>query len=375
MAGNKSIMDILGWVALTKAVNAVKDGVPNPFPPWLFQVKSENRVIGNSTKFNRVYGQRKTARVVKYGAAPRHRELQQEELVEAKLVHFYEERIFDPLILQVLRDYNSYNNADKAKQLVANNVKTLGTLFGNSRVVGVATSLAKGAIYADSDGNLLPTSSGATDTFSQNIPSANVGTVLDENGSGIFGASGQGSWANNATDIPKQLRSLQNAAALAHGYEPSIALYGKNIPSYLTQNDYVLDYLARQPNVSIDWIKDNTIPQGLFGFTWVPVWKSGFTKDDGTKVSLWPADNITFIPGEEDLDAWYSLFEGSYQVPTTLDITQGVQEMLTQMETVFGGFGYTVRNIKPVSLSACMGDTFLPGIKLPETNYLADTVA
>ncbi len=372
---SKSYNDLLGWVALTRAVNAVKDGCPNPFPPWLFTVAAGDRVLGNSVKFHRIYGTRKTARVVKYGAPPRHRELQQEELVEAKFIHVGEERIFDPLILALLRDYESYDNANKAKRLVANNVQTMGTLFGNARIVSVATSLAYGAVYVDAQGNLLPTSSGAAETYSQQISSNNIGTVLDSSSVGIFGATGGGSWANSGTDIPLQLRRLQEHASLQHGYEPTIALYGKNIPSYLTQNDYVLDYLARNPSMQTTWLKDNTIPDGLFGMTWVPTWKSSFTKDDDTKVSLWPADRVTFMPGQADAGSYWSLFEGSYEVPTTIDLLSDAAAALRSLKTVYGAFGYGVVSHKPVAVSTIMYDTFFPAVKLPDTLYLADCVA
>lgn len=376
MAASPSLQDILGWVALTKAVNAIKDGIPNPFPPWLFTVRAMDRVIGNTVKFNRIYGTRQTARVIKYGAAPRHRELQKEELIEAKFLSLGEERIFDPLILTLLRDYERYDNSQKAMRLVANNVQTMGTLFGNARILAVSNSLSLGNIYVDKDGNLLPTSSGATETYSQQIPAGNIGTVLDAAGVGIFGATGGGSWAVNSTDIPLQLRRLQEFAAQTHGYEPVIALYGKNVPSYMTQNDYVLDYLARNPTMQTEWLKDNTIPDGLFGFTWVPVWKASYTKDDNsTKVSLWPANGVTFIPGESDAAAFWSMFEGSMEVPTTINVLSDAIAALNSLRTVFGGYGYGQVSTKPVAVSAIMGDTFFPAMKIPEAVYPADVVA
>lgn len=378
MPASLTIQDILGWVALTRAVNAVKDGIPNPFPDWLFDVNGSDKVMGNSVKFNRIYGARKLGRVIKYGAPPRHRELQQEELVEARFIHLGEERIFDPLVLQVLREYERYDNADKAKRLVANNVKTLGTMLGNTRIIAAATSLCLGNIYIDGNGNVLPSSSGAVETYSQQIPAGNIGTITDENGNNIFGATGKGSWANPSTDIPLQLRILQETASIVHGYEPKIALYGRNIPSYLTQNDYVLDYLARTPGMQSVNLKDNTLPD-LFGFEWVPVWKTGFQLDTGTGftglASVWPANTVTFLPGREDRDAWWSMFEGSYQVPTTLNIQSDAQAAMNSLKTVFGAFGYAQVTIKPVSLSMVLGDTFFPAIKNGNVIYIADTVS
>lgn len=371
----KTLQDILGWVALTRAVNAVKDGIPNPFPPYLFTVKSEDKVVGDSVKFNKTYGQKKSARIVRYGAPPRLRQMQQEDLVEVKFLHLGEEQVIPPLVMQQLRDYENYDNQMKGMRVVAHNVKTLGTLFGNARIVAVATTLGRGNIYIDSDGNLLPSSSGASETYSQQINSNNIGTVLDNDSTGIFGATGGGSWANASTDIPLQLRRLAEYASMTHGYVPRIALYGKNIPSYMTQNDYVLDYLARNPSMQTEWLKDNTIPDGLFGFTWVPVWLASYTKDNGDKTSLWPADTVTFLPGEEDLAEWWSMFEGSYLVPRSINITTDAAAGIAQMEQVFGAFGYGAVAHKPPSVSTVMGDTFFPAVKNTEAVYIADVVA
>src|SRR5262245_29323936 len=142
---SKALQDVLGWVALTKAIQAVKDGIPNPFPPFLFNVRPEDRIVGDSVKFNQMFGQRKAAKTARYGGAPHERALQREDLREAKFLHFLEKITFPPLILQTLRDYESYDNADKAKRFVANQLRVFGTLFSNSRVVAVATTLNKGA--------------------------------------------------------------------------------------------------------------------------------------------------------------------------------------------------------------------------------------
>jgi hypothetical protein len=192
---SQALQDILGWVAIGRLAQAVKDGVPNPFPPYLFKVREEDKVIGDSVKFNRVYGTRETARTIRYGSGAREKPMQQEELAQQKFLSFAEKRTFDPYQLQVLREYESLDNMSKGKRIVANNVKTLATLFANARIVAVATSLAYGKIYDDANGNLLPTSSGATNTYDQALTAANIGTVQDAAGNGIFGASGTtGSW-------------------------------------------------------------------------------------------------------------------------------------------------------------------------------------
>lgn len=373
---NNSIQDILGWVALTDAVNAVKDGVPNPFPKWLFTVKQDDKVIGNSVKFNRWYGTRKTARVVEYGAPSPERALQRQELVEAKFISYAEKKTLDPLVLQTLRNYENFDNARMAKQLVANEVKTLGTLFGNSRIVAVATTLALGNIYVDANGNLLPTSSGAAKTFSQQISATtNIGSILDTASVGIFGATGGGSWAVNSTNIPKQLLRLKKLAAMTHGYKPKIALYGDNIREYIATNDYCLDFLAREGYTREQILEDTTLPNGLFGFEWVPAYEASYEKDDGTKVALWNVDGITFLPSQEDAPNFWSMFEGSNLVPSTIDIQTDAMAALNSAQQVFGGFGYSRMTTDPLALNIHMGDCALPAVRLPDTVYIADVVA
>jgi hypothetical protein len=377
---SQGLQDILGWVALTKAVNAVKDGVPNPFPPYYFKVRPEDKIVGDSVKFNRTYGTRETARTVRYGAGAREKPMQQEELAATKFLSFSEKRTFDPYQLQVLRDYETYDNSDKAKRIVANNIKTLGTLFGNARVVALATSLAYGKIWDDANGNLLPTSSGAANTYDHLITAGNIGTVLDAASAGIFGATGGGSWASNSVDIPLQLRRLTEWAALDHGYEPEEAMYGKNIPSYFVQNDFVLDYMARNNAMQTEWLKGRggSIPEGLFDFRWIPVWKASYTKNiEGTqtKTSLWPANGVTFVPGESDLEAYYSLFEGSNLIPTTIDIIPDGMAALNSLETVHGCSGYAKINHDPIAMFMVLLDCFWPGFKLLNVTYIADTVS
>jgi hypothetical protein len=184
--------------------------------------------------------------------------------------------------------------------------------------------------------------------------------------------------AVNSTDIPLSLRRLDEWAALDHGYDPEVALYGKSVPSYFIQNDFTLDYLARNPTMQTEWLKDNTIPAGLFGKTWVPVWKASYTKNiEGTttKTSLWPANTVTFLPGERDLEAYYSLFEGSNLIPTTIDIIPDGMAALQSLEVVHGMSGYAKVNHDPVAMFIVLMDTFWPGFRLVNVVYPADVVS
>jgi hypothetical protein len=374
---SKGIQDILGWVALTKAVNAVKDGVPNPFPPWLMTVAAENKIIGNSVKAGRLYGQRQVRphRPVRRPAPPPRD--QQEELNEFKFITFSEERTFDPYVLQTLRDYDSYDNARPRQAArrqqhqdarhpvrqrpprVARDHARLRQRLRRQRRQPAPDQLRRGQ-------HLRPQHPVGQHRHRHDDTNSNAG---------IFGATGQGSWLLNGTNIPQQLTTLEEVAAADHGYEPEVALYGKAVRGAMIQNDFVLDFLARNPTMQNEWLKDKTIPDGLFGFTWVPVNKASYTKDDGTKVKLWPTNGVTFLPGQADAPQVWTPFEGSNLIPTTIDIVPDAMAALSGLETVHGAAGYSVVSHKPVSLSVVMVDTFWWGIRVPEAIYIADVVA
>ena len=80
------------------------------------------------------------------------------------------------------------------------------------------------------------------------------------------------------------------------GYPLKYAFYGLNVPSYMTQNNYVIDYLARNPKFAQKFLEQAEIPDGLFGFTWVPVYTAFYEDASNTNQTFFSSDAVIFTP-------------------------------------------------------------------------------
>ena len=361
MASTKTIQQILGYVTLTGVIQGIKTGIPDNLPDPF--AKLTKTCIGDSGRYTRVVGTRQVARRSEYGAPAVQRALKDVEAVDVKLSHVFEMIKLHPLILQQLRAYDNYNVQNLGVEEVDRQQAEFKVYFDNNRLAMTYSMLANGNIWWDASGNLLPTSSGAKVTASFQM-SANNQNQLN----GVIASS----WKLANTDIPSQLRNLRVSAAKLTGYPLKYAFYGLNVPSYLTQNNYVLDYLSRNPNFAQKFLEQAEIPDGLFGFTWVPVYTSFFQDAAGVNQSIFGADEVVFTP-EINRDV-YELLEGTMMVPSSFNATTDMSAALGTLRQVVGMFSYAVPTHNPPSAEMYMGDTVLPVWKVPDAMFQA-TVA
>jgi hypothetical protein len=356
---SKTLEQILGYVYLTGVIQRIQSGIPDVLPSAFNTVKKQ--ILGNQGRYTQTFGTRKTSRRVEYGAPAVAQALLGIESKDVKLLHTLEMITMDPLLLQMLRSYDSYDLQKMGIDELNRQQLEFKQRFDNLRLSTVYSMLSNGAIYFDRLGNLLPTSSGAYVTVDYGINANNKNQL-----NGIISAS----WANANTDIPSQLRALKLRAAQLTGYPLKYAFYGKNIPSYLTQNNYVLDYLARNPPVAQKFLDQAELPDNLFGYTWVPVYTAFFEDADGTNQTFFGDDKVVFCP--EVNTVTYELMEGSYQVPSSFNATQNMASALGSMKTVHGQFSYGVPVHNPPTVQMFFGDTFLPIWKIPDALFTAD---
>lgn len=362
-----ALEQILGYVNLLGLIERIKRGVPQPLPDaFLNTIKP---TIGDSGKYTRVFGTRTTARRVEYGSPSIRRQLKGVEDVPVKLLHTYEHIDLNPLVLRQLRAYEKYER-DMGKQEVARQTKEFVQNFINLRTMSWQHVLSRGAIYFDESGNLLPSSSGAAVTVDYAVPANNKNQL-----NGLIDQS----WADNSTNIPAQIAALQERSAQDTGYEIECAFYGRNVPSYLSQNDYVAEYNARNKEVQEEFLFGNgkklggSIPQGYLGIKhWIPV-NTGFYEDaSGTNQTAFGENQVSFTPAPSE--EWHELIEGTYEVPTTINIQTDAAAALGSLKTTQGMFAYSQLITDPITIRMFHGDTFLPVLKVPGCVYLA-TVA
>lgn len=355
----KSLEQVLGYVYLSGLIEDVKTGIPDVLPPAFWSTRSTT--TKDQGRYTRYGGTRRTARRAEYGASSRRRDLSPVGVFDVKLLHLFEHIQLNMVDYRSLRDYTNYGPQHQGVQELARQALQFKTLFDNARVAATMSMLANGAIYFDGEGNLLPSSSGASLTIDYGV-SANNRNQLN----GIIDAS----WATATTDIPAHLRAMRKRSLLLTGYDLKYIFYGENIPSYLTANNFVKDYLARHPDMRDEFLTTSEIPNGLFGYSWIPVYKGFFEDSSGTNRTFFGADAFTATP-EIGMDV-YEYMEGTYPVPTSFQPSPGLMQAARSIEDRVGQFCYAVPINNPVTVEVHAGDTFLPIWKVPDALFIAD---
>ena len=365
----KSLQELLGYTTLTGLIQATVPGVPDVLPPS-FDSFSKN-VLMDRGEYTKRTGNRGVARRQKFGAPPVKRNLRDISTQGVILAHFIEEQEYNAQQLMTLRKYDSYEQ-DQQYEEVRSQVAYFNDYFDNLQKTIKLKTLKSPTLYFDADGNLLPDSSGSDSSQTITLYTQDSGHTAQLN----FNSEGNiidASWASAATDIPGHVRRLKQAARADTGYPVKYAIYGKNIPSYMTANNMVRDYLARDGSGRGEWLKDNEIGN-LFGLEWVPgyeaFWRSGDTQD--TVNYVLDDDEVIFTP--EPSRNWWERLDGSYWVPTNINLVADAEAALNNLKLVNGKFAYAQVTTRPVGFVVTCGTTFLYVLKVPDAVWDA-TVA
>ena len=363
-----SIEQILGYVPLTAAVEKVKSGVPRTLPPAFYARPKADQVLGDKASNIAYSGTRKVARIAPYGAPPRQITQLPREAQPIVLLHAIENLPFKQELFLQLRNLDSYTVQRMAAMEIAFQAQQAGMRFENLDSTAVHMMLANGKLWFDSDGNLLPTSSGADLTVDYGVPAGNKDQLDVFGGGAIIDAS----WATTSTKIVRHLKKIQRAAVQLTGYPLKYAIYGANIPGYLGVNDEFKEYLARNPRYNTGYVQSGDISEGTVDLIWVNGSNLFFEDNDGSRQQIVADDAIIFTPDISD-NRTYTIHEGSYPVPKTLMMAQDVMQLLANYEIMYGPFGFAMMN-PPHQIIGVYGDTFLPRLKVPSAFFMADVV-
>lgn len=356
-------MDLLGYVSLTGMIQATKDGIPDVLPSVYKTKKKE--VVADQGRYTVVTGTRSLAKFANYGTKAVPQTNKQIATRDVKLLHSVNSFALDPLQLQSLRGFTSYDNDKSAKDYVTLQLNHYRQLYENLRLATITRVLAHGVIYVDNEGNMLPSSSGATYTHDFGVPAGNKGTM--ETVTGVTGAM-----SNPATNIPAQIRALKKLAVETTGYELKHCFYGQSIPEYFTNNNYIKEYLAREPMRRGSILKSGDLEPEytLEGIKFYPAYTAHYRDHNNSVVRIFGDTSLVFTPDpEEGEESWYELLEGSYTVPTTINIQADPKAAFNSTKQIHGKFAYAAMQMDPIGLNIIMGDTFMPVIRVPEAIY------
>ena len=361
-----ALESIIGITPLTEALRATTSGVPDPFPAEFASVKASNRVLGDRAKYTRIYGARTTAKLAAYGAPGRRVPLQPISQVPVRMLYVAMEIAIDANLLNRLQSFEQYVQ-DEGVEWLGYQISEVGKRMANTRVVSKASMLRHGAVYWDVDGNVLPSSSGASFTFTCNVPANNQNQL-----NGIIAAP----WSLSNTDIALHVRSLKQQSAQDTGLIPQHCMYGKKIPSYFQLNNTLQSYFARNASFRDTIVNEGTIPNNFLSIKrWTDVSHAFFEDQNGTNQLLWDDDLCVFTPEMQQADKmdWWAMLEGSAAVLRGIDAYADPQAALSNMPQEYGQSGFSVPNFAPpLGFTSFFQDVFLGIIKNEKAIYQAD---
>ena len=358
---SKSLESILNFKNLTGIIQNPAGGVPNLLPPQFTQ--RGRTVQGKSATWFEVAGNRQTATLVQKGSPSVRRSLKGVAERSATMLHTHEHIIHDSEVLLQLKNYDNPMVQDFGAQTIATETAQAGFYVDNLLTSSVYSILAKGAIYFDGSGNLLPTSSGAVTTVDFSVPANNQNQI-----NGIIGTT----WATSTVDVLGDIQAIKDVAMRTTGYPLAYAFYGADILGYLVKNDAVKELLKTRVDLAGGFMQ-GSIPNGFMGLNWVPVQQAFYNDSSATNQTWFAGDQITFTPAPSA--DWWEVFQGTHAIPTSIgNIASDAMAAASNVAVVGGKFSYAKVIDDPVGIEHHYGDTVLPTLKVPGAIYIADVV-
>lgn len=359
----KTIQEILGYLTLCGLITDPRGGVPDDILPSAFFTTTQP-VEGDTGKYFKVEGTRQTARVVAYGSPSKARSMSGVAELATKLVHSLENITHDPTVLVNVSSENAARQRLGESQ-IARQTAEFRQLFNNLRISAVTSMLVLGAIHFDGDGNLLPSSTGAVTTIDYGVPDGNQ-DQLDILGDGdIIDAS----WATAGTDIPLHCKQVVSQIRKKNGYRITTAYYGENVPTYLLGNTLCKELINNNNAITTE-LASGTIPDGFLGLKWRPIADAFYVDNDGSIQTWAGGDTVVFTP-DVSRD-WYEMQQGTYPVPTSVEVQTNAAAAAASIALREGMFSYAKVVDDPTSIKQVAGDTFLPVLKVPGAIAIAD---
>ena len=370
MAGHLSFDQMFSAPNLTGLFMQTRSGLPIRVDNRFLQ--PTNDLAGPTAQWFRRDGTRTVALAVPYGSPAHRRNHKATDVMVAKMVHSLESQVYDPAILVHLLDPETNAVDEQGEKYVTWQTQQFKVNQVNLVQTACQMMLLNGYIYFDSQGRLLPNSSGADITIDPGIPAGQRGQ-LDILGSGaIIDAS----WATSGTDIIGQLFEIKRQMLKLGNWEMTTIYYGKNIAKYIANNAEASEYIKRTPTLAQQrYDGSQVVPDGFQGFKWVSAGDLYFDDETGTPQQFFGDDQITITPDYET--TWWQHFSGSFPVPQSVGISgDDATTALRNIKQQQGMFSYAKVNNEGgvTNLEHYFGNTFLPMIVSTKAWCTADVV-
>lgn len=356
-----ALQDVLGAPQLCGVIQETTTGIPDVFPAGFWP--DGQTVDKNTGSYIRVQGQRQNSKISAYGSPAERRELQNVEDVPFICYHSVEKiELPSATFRGLIRKDSAGSNLlidQKGADEIARQIRQARTALDNLRTSAKTSAFFQGNIWWNNKGQLLASASGQVTTASFGIPAGN------QNQLNVFGTGNliSAPWGTASTQIEQQIMAIKQAAIRLSGYPIKYAFYGRNIPTYLVQNNTLQQFFVRNNSANPQYLATGDIPNPCLGLTWVPAYESFFNDASGNPQSVVGDDQVIFVP--EPSSDWHEVVQGKYDIPGSDMLGNTGLDLLASLETVEGMFMYANLLLDPVRISLIFGDTALPIITNP----------
>jgi hypothetical protein len=360
---DQTLMDFFAGQRLTQVAQsaAIRRGVPRMLPASLF-APSASKPSNDQVEYIQYSGNRQGAQIVSRLSPSKAQNMPGATRKTATAVNVKEKLPIDVTLIDALKSTNLMI-AENARRELVKRMADFDVRAEITRTNVVTSSFAKGKIWVDVNGNVLPTSSGAVITIDHGVPTANLLTL-----GGAGSTYNIGDWSSAATDIGAALRGLRKANVKANNYVLTTILYGELVPSYLAKNTTLKEYFARNAMFRDNIVQNNEIPNGTLGFNWAPVNLSYMVDANGAAQEWFPTNFLGVMP--DVADDWYEFVEGGNLYPVGVAAPgMSIDQMIGLVSVANGKYSYAEMTTDPISVNQIVGDSFLSLIKVPGTYY------
>lgn len=260
--------------------------------------------------------------------------------------------VFPMHLYTALREPDSPSLQQKGRTEVARINKKFAARHRLLKELIIAKSLATGVVYADANGKVLETSSGADIAADLGVPANNQGNL-----NGLITAL----FSAEDTDIPSILESIVDQANQNQVPVPTdIWVHQINL-KYLRNNDYFADWAVENPDYSARVLRGEALTD-LWGFNWHFL-TGYYTASDGTQKPIIPKTKAILTPPPGD--SWKTAVNGPTIVPTQFGPASDAESALDLTELVYGEYAFASVEPNPTRVTGFMGDNFGFGFAEP----------
>lgn len=357
--------ELFASTTLMQMVEKIKTGIPPVIPDAFMRVTGAVR--RDLVEWAAIQGTRATPQLSGYNAPAQRKTGSVYEKHSATCLHMktsFVHSVNDLLGNTLNPATNDVDAIGESK--ITNELRQMLAECTNMRHTAVGSLLALGHIYADVEGNMLPSASGAIYDVNAGIGANNLNQI-----NGIIAVD----WDIVTAPIIEDIGAIKRAALQTTGYPLVHAFYGSDIPTWIAINDYAKEYLYRNAAMNDAYMTSGAIPPGFAGMQWHDMSSLFFVDQDGTVQTVWPTDVITFTP--EPNPSWYGFIEGSYAIPTSLAMATDMLALLNNTRIVQGQFSFAQATAEGgvLRVEQFVGDTIMPTLLNPDAVFIADVKA